>query len=196
MLFALGAMYFLYKGVATVFGRRAGLIGALVLATMPDWYFLAHQSMTDMPCVAAFTAAMGLVLIGVHTSDEKVARVYEVKIGKTTWRLSAWHLVFGSILVTALPQILYLFSRNLELVLHGSGPHGLRPHWDEFTSGSRGTAASRATTTAISPSPPRSPRASRLTPTASARQSIASSARSSRSSRGSSGRWSSASCST
>jgi len=138
VLFALGAMYFLYKGVATVFGRRAGLIGALVLATMPDWYFLAHQSMTDMPCVAAFTAAMGLVLIGVHTSDEKVARVYEVKVGKTTWRLSAWHLVFGAILVTALPQILYLFSRNLELVLHGSGPHGLRPHWDEFMSGSKG----------------------------------------------------------
>ncbi len=138
VLFALVAMYFLYKGVATVFGRRAGLIGALVLATMPDWYFLAHQSMTDMPCVAALTAAMGLVLIGVHTSDEKIARVYEVKAWKTTWRLSAWHLVFGAILVTALPQILYLFSRNLELVLHGSGAHGLRPHWDEFMSGSRG----------------------------------------------------------
>jgi 4-amino-4-deoxy-L-arabinose transferase-like glycosyltransferase len=138
VLFTFIAMYFLYKGVAMVFGRRAGLIGALVLATMPDWYFLAHQSMTDMPCIAALTTAMGLVLIGIHTNDTQLARVYEVKVGKTAWRLSAWHLVFGAILVTALPQILYLISRNLELVLHGSGPKGFRPHWDEFTGGSKG----------------------------------------------------------
>ncbi|MEO6419380.1 MAG: glycosyltransferase family 39 protein, partial [Polyangiaceae bacterium] len=41
------AMYVIYKGVAKVFGRRAGLLGGLVLATMPDWFFLAHQTMTD-----------------------------------------------------------------------------------------------------------------------------------------------------
>jgi len=27
-------------------------LGSLVLATMPDWYMIAHQTMTDMPCVA------------------------------------------------------------------------------------------------------------------------------------------------
>jgi 4-amino-4-deoxy-L-arabinose transferase-like glycosyltransferase len=138
VLFTLLAMYVLYKGVAKVFGRRAGLLGGLVLATMPDWYFLAHQTMTDMPCVASMTTAMGLLLLGLHTDENKVARVYEVKTGKIAWRLTAWHLVFGAILLTALPQILYLFSRNVELVLHGSGPHGFRPHFDEFKSGSAG----------------------------------------------------------
>jgi 4-amino-4-deoxy-L-arabinose transferase-like glycosyltransferase len=138
VLFTLLAMYLLYKGVAKVFGRRAGLIGGLVLATMPDWYFLAHQTMTDMPCVASLTAAMGLLLLGVHTDDHQLARVYEVKTGKATWRLSGWHLVFGAVLVVAIPQILYLFSRNLELVLNGNGPHGFRPHWDDFYSGSKG----------------------------------------------------------
>lgn len=39
VLLTLLAMYLLYKGVAKVFGRRAGLIGGLVLATVPDWFF-------------------------------------------------------------------------------------------------------------------------------------------------------------
>lgn len=136
VLLVIVAMYVLYKGVAKAFGRRAGLIGALVLATMPDWFFLAHQTMTDMPFVASMTAAMGLLLLGVRSDEEAKVRVYEVAVGSTKWRLSAWHMVFGAILVCVLPQVLYLFSRNLELVLHGGGAHGLRPHWDEFRSGS------------------------------------------------------------
>ena len=131
------AIYILYKGVARVFGRRAGLLGGLVLATMPDWWFLAHQTMTDMPFVGPTASAMGLILLGLYTPENDRARLYEVKVGDgKSWRLSAWHLVFGAILVAALPQILYLFSRNLELVLHGGGPYGFRPHWDEFRTGS------------------------------------------------------------
>jgi len=130
------AMYLLYKGVAKVFGRRAGLIGGLILATLPDWWFLAHQTMTDMPFVAPTTSAMGLILIGLYTDADAKVKVYEVKTGSKTWRLSAWHLVFGAVLMCALPQIIYLLSRNVELVLNGSGPYGFRPHWDEFRSGS------------------------------------------------------------
>jgi 4-amino-4-deoxy-L-arabinose transferase-like glycosyltransferase len=135
-LLAVVAIYVLYKGVAGVFGRRAGLLGALVLATMPDWWFLAHQTMTDMPFVGPTATAMGLILIGLYTPEDQLAKVYEVKAGKTTWRLSAWHLVFGAVLVVVLPQIIYLFSRNFEVMIHGSGPYGFRPHWDEFRTGS------------------------------------------------------------
>jgi 4-amino-4-deoxy-L-arabinose transferase-like glycosyltransferase len=132
------AMYLIYKGTAKVFGRRAGLLGGIVLATMPDWFFLAHQTMTDMPFVAAMTSAMGLLLLGLNTDENAIARVYEVKTAKHTFRLSGWHLAFGAILLCAIPQILYLVSRNVELVLHGSGPYGFRLHWDEFRSGSAG----------------------------------------------------------
>jgi 4-amino-4-deoxy-L-arabinose transferase-like glycosyltransferase len=132
------AMYLIYKGVSKFFGRRAGLLGGLILATMPDWYFLGHQTMTDMPCIAPMTSAMGLLICGLFVDPEKRVKVYEVKTGKITWRLSGWHLVFGAILIVALPQIIYLFSRNLELVVHGSGAHGFRAHWDEFRSGSGG----------------------------------------------------------
>lgn len=138
VLMTIGAMYALYKGVAKVFGRRAGLLGAIVLATMPDWYFLAHQTMTDMPFVAAMTAAMGLLLYGLNTDEEARVRNYEIDAFGTKLRFSLWHLVFGAVLLCALPQILYLLSRNLELVLHGDGPKGFRLHWDEFRSGSAG----------------------------------------------------------
>jgi 4-amino-4-deoxy-L-arabinose transferase-like glycosyltransferase len=136
VLMTLVAMYLLYKGVAKVFGRRAGVLGALVLATMADWFFLAHQTMTDMPFVAAMTGAMGLLLSGLNTHEDERIRVYEVKAFGKQWRLSLWHLVFGIVLLCALPQILYLLSRNLELVVAGDGPKGFRFHWDEFRSGS------------------------------------------------------------
>lgn len=138
VLMTIFATYLLYKGVAKVFGRRAGLLGAFVLATMPDWFFLAHQTMTDMPFVAAMTAAMGLLLFGLNTDEEAQVKVYEVRAFGARFRVSLWHLVFGAVLLCALPQIFYLFSRNLELVLWGDGPKGFRCHADEFRSGSAG----------------------------------------------------------
>ena len=137
VLLTILALYLLYKGVAKTFGRRAAFLGSLVLATMPDWYFIAHQTMTDMPFVGAMTACMGLVLLGLRTAEDDEARVYEVKLGSLRFRLSGWHLVFGPILICALPQILYLVSRNIELVWR-AGAHGFHPHWDEFRSGSGG----------------------------------------------------------
>jgi 4-amino-4-deoxy-L-arabinose transferase-like glycosyltransferase len=138
VLMTIGAMYLLYKGVAKVFGRRAGLLGAIVLATMPDWYFLAHQTMTDMPFVAAMTAAMGLLLFGLNTEEGAEVRVYEVEAFGRKLRFSLWHIVFGAVLLCALPQIIYLLSRNIEFVAFGDGPKGFRIHWDEFKSGSPG----------------------------------------------------------
>jgi 4-amino-4-deoxy-L-arabinose transferase-like glycosyltransferase len=129
-------LYLLYKGVAKVFGRRAGLLGGLVLATMPDWYFLAHQTMTDMPFVGPLCAAMGLLMLGLATDENARVRTWRLDAFGHKWKLSAWHLVFGAIVMVALPQILYLLSRNIELVLHGDGPKGFRFHWDEFKSGS------------------------------------------------------------
>ncbi|MDP9151564.1 MAG: glycosyltransferase family 39 protein [Myxococcota bacterium] len=137
VLLTIVALYFLYKGVAKTFGRRAALLGTIVLATMPDWYFIAHQTMTDMPFVGAMTACMGLVLIGLRTDEDRVARAYEVVIGRVRLRLTGWHLVFGAVLVCAIPQILYLLSRNFEF-MWTSGAHGFHPHWDEFRSGSGG----------------------------------------------------------
>jgi 4-amino-4-deoxy-L-arabinose transferase-like glycosyltransferase len=131
------ALYLLYKGVANVFGRRAGLLGALVLATMPHWYLIGHQTMTDMPFVSSMTAAMGLLLLALHTDPEREVKVYEIDLGVARFRLSAYHLVIGAILMAVLPQVLYLLSRNIELQI-AKTPFGFRIHEDVFFSGSAG----------------------------------------------------------
>lgn len=130
-------LYFLYKGVAKVFGRRTALLGAIVLATMPQWFLLAHQTITDMPLVSTLSAAMGLLMLGMHTDPEAKARAYELTVGKTRLRFTGLHLVLGVVLMSALPQILYLASRNLELQWIAE-PFGFRPHLDQFMSGSAG----------------------------------------------------------
>jgi 4-amino-4-deoxy-L-arabinose transferase-like glycosyltransferase len=131
------ALYILYKGVAKVFGRRAGMLGAIVLATMPQWYLLAHQTITDMPLVAALSMSMGLLMLGIHTDAEQTVRAYEVSAFGKRVRLTGFHLVFGLVLLSALPQILYLVSRNVELQWLPKQP-GFRWHLDEFFSGSKG----------------------------------------------------------
>src|SRR5262249_48477617 len=72
------ALYALYKGVAKVFGRRAGMLGAIVLATMPQWFLLAHQTITDMPLVATLSTTMGLLMVGMHTDPDEKVKAYEV----------------------------------------------------------------------------------------------------------------------
>ena len=131
------ASYFLYKAVAKAFGGRAGFLAGLVLTTAPYWYLIAHQSMTDMPYVAPLTTALSLVVLGMRTDPDAPVRQYELVIGDRVLRWSAFHVLFGCVLLSVLPQLVYLLSRNVALQL--SGPNfGFRWHWDEFISGSGG----------------------------------------------------------
>ncbi len=102
---------------------------------MPDWYLLAHQSMTDMPYVASIAGAIGLFAYGVRMDDERTIRSTRSRCEerRTASRVAPRGRRGPRVVV---PQILYLVSRNLELVLHAAGPHGFRPHLDEFRAGS------------------------------------------------------------
>jgi 4-amino-4-deoxy-L-arabinose transferase-like glycosyltransferase len=134
-LLTLIAVYLLYKAVARAFGRRAGLLGGLVLVTMPQWFLVTHQTMTDMPFVATMSAAMALFLLGAHEDPDRKVQAYELVLGRLKLRLSAYHLVMGAIIACALPQALYLISRNIDLSL---APFAVRLHADSFLSGSPG----------------------------------------------------------
>jgi len=131
------ATYLLYKAVARAFGGRAGFLAGLVLTTAPYWYLIAHQSMTDMPYVAPLTAALALVVLGMRSDAEARVRSFDLRVGTRVLRLSAFHLLFGGILLSVLPQLVYLLTRNITLQLHAPN-FGFRWHWDEFMAGSGG----------------------------------------------------------
>lgn len=136
-LLTLFAAYVLYRAVARVSGARAGFISALVLTTMPYWYLIAHQTMTDMPYVGPLTAAMSFVLLGFLADPDERASVYEITVRGRAFRVTAAHLVLAVVIATTMPQVLYLFSRNLTLHLRHD-LFGFRAHPDEFFSGSGG----------------------------------------------------------
>ena len=112
---AIGALWALYRAVSRAWGPRAGMLVALVLATMPQWFFLAHQAMTDMPFVAALTLALSMFTLGVVSDPAALAEPRVLRLGRLTLRYSLWHLTLGAVLVLVLPQVVYLLTRSLSL---------------------------------------------------------------------------------
>lgn len=127
---SVSALLAVYGAVARLFTRRAALLSALVLATTPHFFFLAHQAITDMPFVANLTIAMALLMTAV--SEDPSRQVKSYRIGP--FMLSAQQLVMAMLVAVALPQILYLASRNVTMV---SGPL-FEWHTDRFLHGSAG----------------------------------------------------------
>jgi 4-amino-4-deoxy-L-arabinose transferase-like glycosyltransferase len=134
-LLSLVAVFLLYRFVAAAFGKRAGFLSGLALLCAPYWSLLAHQGMTDMPYVAPLTAALscfGLALLS--SPDERAPCVALHAFGRRL-QLSAFHLLFSAVLLSALPQLAYLLTRHLTLQL-AAPPYGFHWHLDEFFSGS------------------------------------------------------------
>ncbi|MBL8600561.1 MAG: hypothetical protein JNK72_01425 [Myxococcales bacterium] len=111
-LLAITALFALYRAVSSAWGKRAGVLVAMVLGTMPHWFFLAHQAMTDMPFVAPLTIAISMLMLAV-TARDRVATPRAVKVFGRTLRLSLWHGVIGTTLLFSLPQVMYLLTRPM-----------------------------------------------------------------------------------
>lgn len=114
-LFATGAVYATYKCVAMAWGRRAGSLSAMVLATVPHFAMLSHQAMTDMPFVAPLIIAMCFLIMACIADPQKLVRPRRIRFLGRDWRVSLWHLAVGALLLVSLPQIIYLLSRPVLL---------------------------------------------------------------------------------
>ncbi len=114
-LVTIAATYVLYRGVAAHFGRRAGLLGGVVLTTMPQWFLLSHQTMTDMPFVAGISACLGFFLWALATDPEAVVRARRLAVGSFQVSVSLHQLLLAAVVLLVVPQIVYLVGRNVAL---------------------------------------------------------------------------------
>jgi 4-amino-4-deoxy-L-arabinose transferase-like glycosyltransferase len=130
-LLTIGALLSVYALVQRGFGRRAGVIAALVLCTMPYFFLLSHQAITDMPFVSTMTMAMCMLGLAILERPEREVRRY--RFGPVL--LSAQHALLGALSLVAIPQMILLATRNVTLVTGGFAWHR-----DRFWFGSAGNA--------------------------------------------------------
>jgi len=78
-----------------VFGRRAGYLMALVLATSPFYFMLSRQAQTDMPFVGNMTIGLCFFVMGLFGRDRDAAPT----------RLS-YGLLLGTTFALAVPQLI------------------------------------------------------------------------------------------
>jgi 4-amino-4-deoxy-L-arabinose transferase-like glycosyltransferase len=136
---ALAGQWVLQRGVARHFGARAASLGTLILVTCPYWFFLARQTMVDMPYAAPLTAAFGFLLLGAAAAPDERARSYRLQLGRRELSVSGYHLLFVCIGGLALAQIFYLLSRHASLDwAEASRQLRLHLHLDRVWAGSPG----------------------------------------------------------
>ncbi len=95
-LFALLASFFSYYTLAKIWNRRTGILGALVMATSPQFFFLARQAQTDMVFVAPMTVGFLFLLLAFYGP-------WEGKVSKLSFA-SKYLFALGVYLVASVPQ--------------------------------------------------------------------------------------------
>ncbi|MEM9072668.1 MAG: glycosyltransferase family 39 protein [Myxococcota bacterium] len=130
-LFSIAAVMTVYGTIRKLFTPRAGVLAALVLATMPHFFFLSHQAITDMYLVSNLVMAVCMLMLAFATSKDTEVKNYKLFFGRA-W--SGQTIVIGAIVVLALPQAMYLITRNIEFIPW----EGFRIHPDTFLYGSAG----------------------------------------------------------
>ena len=126
----IAALGVIYATIRRQFGARAGALAVLVTATMPQFFFISRQAITDLPLVAAITIAACCLLLAVEEDPEREATVF--RIGPV--KLSLQHAILFLVVLAVLPQAAYLISRNVSWI---DGWH-LVTHPDRFLYGSAG----------------------------------------------------------
>jgi 4-amino-4-deoxy-L-arabinose transferase-like glycosyltransferase len=130
LLMSLAALTAIYATIRRAFNARAAALATLVTATLPQFFFISHQAITDLPLVAAITVATCCLLLALQTDPEREASA--LRFGRCAF--SAQHLILFAIFLLVLPQAVYLISRNISWV----EGHGLVAHIDRFLYGSAG----------------------------------------------------------
>jgi 4-amino-4-deoxy-L-arabinose transferase-like glycosyltransferase len=109
---AMAGLQAVYFAISRTWSRRAGVLATIVLATTPYYAFLTRQAVTDMPFVGNMTVAMMLLIVACTQDPERRATTF--RVGRFGFSLQ--HAVIALVVLIALPQLLYLVSRNVTWV--------------------------------------------------------------------------------
>ncbi|HOX42681.1 MAG TPA: glycosyltransferase family 39 protein [Myxococcota bacterium] len=101
-LLAIAGLVFAFLLGRRFFGPRVGLLAAVILATCPQYYFIARQAMTDMPFVALLTGGMALLAGGGLDDRPRPGLLY------TGYALLGLGVLAKGLLAALLPGLVFL----------------------------------------------------------------------------------------
>ncbi len=73
-ILAILAVFLFYIMLSTLWSRRVGLVGALVLATSPQFFLLSRQAQTDMPFVGTMLPALCFLMLALFAPRVELSR--------------------------------------------------------------------------------------------------------------------------
>ncbi len=115
-LLAIAAVFAVYLTFERMLGRKAAFLAALVVATSPQFFFIARQAQTDMPFVATMVIALCAYMLAVFGPREPLTD------RQFWWRVA---LGVGVILASTVPQFL-IIATDLSTEVSGDLPFAQR----------------------------------------------------------------------
>lgn len=115
-----------YHTARRKWGWKAGFFAAVVLTTMPFYFFLSHQTMADMPFVAPMTVSLCLIMLGMYEDPDKKVKNFTLTIAGRRIPFSAFHLLMLMFMLTALSQYIYYATRDMHYLWGTMGQENLR----------------------------------------------------------------------
>ena len=110
VLLALATIMTVYLLASRRWGKRAGFFAGLALLTMPQFFLIARQAMTDMPFVAPLTIGLCFLALALGERDDRPA--VGVSLFRGRLRVSSYHVLLAAITMVALPQALTVLTHN------------------------------------------------------------------------------------
>jgi 4-amino-4-deoxy-L-arabinose transferase-like glycosyltransferase len=101
ILISIFGVWALWLMVSRLISRRAGYLAAAALATMPQWFFITRQAMTDMPDVGLMTGGLSLLLLALK--DPTCEQPLRTR-GLGPVRVSGYHVLLLIVAVIVLGQ--------------------------------------------------------------------------------------------
>lgn len=119
VLVSVFCLFALYLLVARMVSKRAGVLTAMICATMPQYALISRQSITDIPFVALMSAGLCFFLLGLFVDADADPPRYTLPLGRFRLSFTTWHLFTVVLLLLVIPQ-LYLMIFDIGWLHHRS----------------------------------------------------------------------------